>query len=229
MGKQEISRQSVVFVEAHPDDLAGSMGTALKLAEKFDVHVIDFTHGERGLGEARHLDGTCRATRIREERAVCSKAGFKLHWCDQVDGESFASREACEQLAKFLKSIRPRAVFCHWPIDSHADHYMSYAATMKAVSLAGIEPEVYFHEQDGQSRGFVREIYVDISGVGKRKDELVGLYACQNGPAIAERKAGAEMVYGRNSGMARAEIFGILHGSVRPGAGVFRELDGVRM
>ena len=39
-------RERVVFVCAHPDDLAGCSGTALLLAEKFDVRVIDFTKGE---------------------------------------------------------------------------------------------------------------------------------------------------------------------------------------
>ena len=31
----------------------------MRLAEMYNVHVIDYTHGERGLGEARYLDGSC--------------------------------------------------------------------------------------------------------------------------------------------------------------------------
>ena len=46
----DAGRERVVFVCAHPDDLAGCSGTALLLAEKFDVRVIDFTKGEGGLG-----------------------------------------------------------------------------------------------------------------------------------------------------------------------------------
>lgn len=46
-----LAKESVVFVCAHPDDFGGISGTGMRLAEKFDVHVIDYTHGERGLGE----------------------------------------------------------------------------------------------------------------------------------------------------------------------------------
>ena len=52
-------RDAVVYVAAHPDDLAGSIGTVMCLAEMYNVHVIDYTHGERGLGEVRYLDGSC--------------------------------------------------------------------------------------------------------------------------------------------------------------------------
>lgn len=57
------ARESVVFVEAHPDDLAGHLGTALKLSEKFDVHIIDFTHGELGCGWEMYTNGWTKATR----------------------------------------------------------------------------------------------------------------------------------------------------------------------
>lgn len=41
-------KERVVFVCAHPDDLAGPSGTAILLARNFDVHLIDYTHGEGG-------------------------------------------------------------------------------------------------------------------------------------------------------------------------------------
>ena len=90
-------RESVVFVVAHPDDLAGSMGTALLLSEQFDVHVIDFTHGERGLTKKEFEDGSCKQMRTAEETAVCAAAGFALHWCDQIDGMAFADQAGCER------------------------------------------------------------------------------------------------------------------------------------
>ncbi len=220
--------ESVVFVEAHPDDLAGAMGTAMRLSEKFDVHVVDFTHGELGLGMPGLLDGSTKKTRIAEETAVCAGAGLKLHWCDQVDGFSYADTNACEQLRALFVRLKPRAVFCHWPVDTHADHFMSTAATMKALQLAGLEPELYFHEQDGQSRGFQRVYYVDVSSVLERKNELVAKYVCQDGPAIAKRKTGSQATYGRNVGMPSVEVFGVMSGTVRPGKSVFDALDGVR-
>lgn len=221
------TREAIVFVEAHPDDLPGHMGTALKLAEKYDVHVIDYTHGELGCGVEKFNSGWTKKTRTAEETEVCARAGFKLHWCDEVDGYAYAGERGCAQLAEYFKKIRPRAVFCHWPIDTHPDHVMSAAATMKAVKLAGIDPEIYFHEQDGQSRGFGRCFYVDITPYVAKKAELVKLYVCQLGDAIAKRKAESNRVYGRNSSQQNVEIIGVFSGKVKPGACVFGDLSGV--
>ena len=65
----DVGRERVVFVCAHPDDLAGCSGTALLLAEKFDVRVIDFTKGEGGLGEAGFRDGSTAKMRMEEDRS----------------------------------------------------------------------------------------------------------------------------------------------------------------
>ena len=223
------ARESVVFVEAHPDDLAGHLGTALKLSEKFDVHIIDFTHGELGCGWEMYTNGWTKATRTAEESEVCRRAGFTLHWCDQVDGTAFADQAVCEQLRDHLMRIRPRAVFCHWPVDTHADHVMSAAATLKALQMAKLgNVEVYFHEQDGQSRGFKATHYVNIDAVVQRKAEIVSLYACQDGPDIAKRKAESNRVYGRNSGTGGAtEVFAAHGGHVTPGKSVFDVLKKV--
>ncbi|MCQ2389983.1 MAG: PIG-L family deacetylase [Kiritimatiellae bacterium] len=225
MAASGAARENIVLVEAHPDDLPGHMGTALLLAQKFNVHVVDFTHGERGLGEAGYRDGSTAKLRTAEETAVCGEAGFTLHWLDEIDGDSFASRETCNKLAELLKTLKPRAVFCHWPVDTHPDHVMSAATAMKAVRLAKISPEIYFHEQDRQSRSFTPAYYVEIAPVVARKAELVAKYVCQQGAAIAKRKDESNIVYGRNSGLNKAEVFQCFRGTVKPGHGVLDTLD----
>ena len=222
-----MARESVVFVEAHPDDLAGHLGTALKLSETYDVHIIDFTHGELGLGWANFSNGVAKATRIAEETAVCNKAGFKLHWCDAIDGMAYADEKVCKQLAGILREINPRAVFCHWPVDTHVDHAMSAVATQQAIRLAKISPECYFHEQDIQSRDFRTAYYVDVSSYVEKKAELTRLYVCQKGNAIALRKAESSRTYGSNSSLPAAEVIGVVRGTVKPGQGVFDNLPGV--
>ena len=221
------ARESVVFVEAHPDDLPGHLGTALRLSEKYDVHVIDFTHGELGCGWDKFTNGWTKATRTAEESEVCRRAGFKLHWCDAIDGFAYADEKVCRQLADYLKEIKPRAVFCHWPIDVHPDHMMSAAAAIKAVGLAGLSPEMYFHEQDIQSRGFRTAFYVDITPYVEKKAELARLYACQGGDRIAQRKAESNRVYGRNSSMENVELIGVFSSRVKPGSTVFDGMTGV--
>ena len=123
-----LAKESVVFVCAHPDDFGGISGTGMRLAEKFDVHVIDYTHGERGLGEEGYLNGTVRKMRTKEEENACKVAGVKLHWMEEIDGEAAAGMETCRKLAELLKTLNPRAVIAHWPIDTHMDHVMSPAS-----------------------------------------------------------------------------------------------------
>lgn len=57
------AKESVMFLSAHPDDIISSLGTCLLMRDKFDIHVVDFTHGERGLGEKGFLDGSTKARR----------------------------------------------------------------------------------------------------------------------------------------------------------------------
>ena len=42
------AKDRIVIVSARPDDLISSIGFCLLAREKFDVHVMDLTHGERG-------------------------------------------------------------------------------------------------------------------------------------------------------------------------------------
>lgn len=224
-----ITKDKVVFLGAHPDDLASEMGTACIMAEKYEVHVIDFTHGERGCGEEKYKSGWTRKTRTAEETAVCKAVGAKLHWLEEIDGEAYACRESVGELAKLLKKIKPRAIIMHWPIDTHPDHVMTFAAGMKAIGLAGIRPEVYYHLQEGcQAKNFQPFVYVNVTSVLDKKSEIIRTYACQNGNEIAERKKYAEKFFGWAVGHAGEyfEAYAVMTGTVSPATCIFSELEG---
>ena len=226
-GTVAIARESVVFVCAHPDDLGGCSGTAMLLAEKFDVHVIDYTHGERGLGEAQCRDGSCRAMRTKEEERACALVPAQLHWMEVIDGEADATMENCRKLADLLRAINPRAVIAHWPLDLHLDHAMSSVATLKAIELAKLKPEVYFQEQPHQTRSFQPVLYVPITSVKGRKDMLIDCYSCQGPEAMKRRKTQDAVFRGRAIGRDFAEAFAVMGNTVR-GRGVLDEIGAVR-
>ena len=182
------AKERVVVVPAHPDDLIPCFGTCLLSKDIFEWHVIEFTHGERGLGSAAFKDGSCRKIRMAEEGAVCKELGATLHWLDEIDGEAYACRETCERLAALLKELNPRAVFAHWPVDIHGDHAMAGVAVQKAIFLAGISPELYFIEQEYQGKRFVPDQFVDITDVLERKCELIRMYKCQYRDGGIERR-----------------------------------------
>ena len=221
-------RDAVVYVSCHPDDLAGSVGTVMRLAERYDVHVIEFTPGERGLGEEKFRDGSTRKLRTAEDEAVCRAIGVPLHWCEAIDGEAYADRAECERIAELYRQIRPRAIITHSLIETHFDHMMSAAAAIKATQLAGIAPEIYFQEQEIQSRSFQPVYWVDVSSLTERKREIISLWACQSGPAIAERKIRTSTVNALRIGrFSHAEVFGVFPGTVPAGKGIFDEMEGV--
>ena len=95
MGGIALAKEKVVIVPAHPDDLISTIGFCLLARNTFEVHVIDFTHGERGLGLEGFTNGVAKATRIKEEESVCAAVGATLHWLDEVDGDAYACRETC--------------------------------------------------------------------------------------------------------------------------------------
>lgn len=219
--------RTVVFLCAHPDDLASGMGTALLFSRAaFDVHVVDYTHGERGCGEEKYLSGWTRTKRTAEEESVCAAIGASLHWLEEIDGEAYAGCESVEKLAALFARLKPRAVVTHWPIDEHLDHVMAYAAGLKAIQLAGLSPEIYFHFQEAQARGFQPFVHVDVSSVMEEKTRIIGLYACQSGPAIAERKKRAQAHFGMTDGRIRSylEPYALMAGTATPSHCVFTAL-----
>ena len=220
--------EKVVFVGGHPDDFAAEIGLALLMRGRFEVHVVDFTRGERGCGEEKFKSGWTKAKRTKEEECVCAAVGATLHWIDEVDGDAYACREACTKFAELLKNIRPRAVITHWPMDHHLDHLMAYAATMKAIQLARIEPEIYYHEQDHQTKGFLPAYWVDVSSVEDEKERIIKLYECQSGDVIAANKRLNGDFRGRNmiKPVKFAEAYAVYPGVAQGSKCIFSELPG---
>ena len=85
--------EHIYFVNAHPDDLSAVMGTAVKLSRKKNcrLHVVDLTHGERGL-VGKIAPEECAKMRSAEESEVCRKLGADIVWLDEADGAAFAKR-----------------------------------------------------------------------------------------------------------------------------------------
>lgn len=220
-------RERVVFVCAHPDDLAGCSGTALLLSKKFDVRVVDFTKGEGGLGEAGFLDGSTAKMRMEEERAACAMLGSEPYFLCETNfhGAAYAGREVTKQLVDIFNDLNPRAVILHWPLDTHPDHVQSTAAALHALYLAKKKPEIYFQEQTTQSRTFQPAYYIDITRVKEQKDKLIMCYKCQWPDAMAKRKEQDSIFRGRRIGVRHAECFGVYEGSVKADKSIFNEID----
>ncbi|MFA6104270.1 MAG: PIG-L family deacetylase [Victivallaceae bacterium] len=174
---------SVVFIVAHPDDVAHAMGgTAWLLHKKYNLHVFCATKGQHGITDKTPDEAA--AIREQEEMAVCRKLNASLTFLSQMDGEVYSDRETCKIVTSGLKRLQPKAIFTLWPVNRHPDHVAAYDIAMQAVRLSGIsrDTDVYMAENDigGITRQFEPDILVDISDVIEQKKELVRLHKSQN-------------------------------------------------
>jgi len=172
-------KDRIVYVGAHPDDSFGGTGTMILLADRYDVHLVDFTHGEFGLGKAGFLDGSTKATRTAEEEAFARCLGIGLHWLDEIDGSARSNAHAVDALVALFRELKPRAVFTHWPVDVHKDHVNCSAAAQTAAAIVGV-PELYFFEVPFvQTRNWHPTYSVDVTSVYEKTMAATRLYKCQ--------------------------------------------------
>ncbi len=199
-------KEVIAIAGGHPDDLVGSLGLALLLKDRFDIHVLDFTRGE--VGWWGHTPEETAPVRTAEEESVCGEIGATPHFLGEIDGDAYANREVCARTVALLRELQPRAIIAHWPLDVHMDHVMSTAATLKAIALAKLRPEVYFYEETNQSQYFPATFFVDITSVFDRKVELMRRYVSQNGnDCIVRNKTHDAVFRGSQCGARYAEAY----------------------
>lgn len=175
-------KPSIVCIAAHPDDIAHSMGgTALLLKDAYQIHVVCLTKGERGIKGASAAEAA--EVREKEEREASSLFGAEVTFPGIIDGEVYAERDLCQQVADMLKELKPKALFTLWPLNV-PDHLMVYAIAMKALHLAGVyyETEIYLSENGigGQTNQFEPDLYVNITDVVEQKLEVVRCHHSQH-------------------------------------------------
>ena len=76
VGLSASAKDRVVVVPAHPDDLIPCFGTCLLSKDVFEWHVIEFTHGERGLGAEAFKDGSCKKIRMAKPWGTGPRGGL---------------------------------------------------------------------------------------------------------------------------------------------------------
>lgn len=175
------ARPSVVFVVGHPDDVAFFFGgTAWLLKEKYDLHVLCASRGERGYaytgpGLTPPSEEVARIRSGEEAEACRLLNGAKLTFLGQMDGEIFAGREVCEQVASTLASLKPAAVLTHHPLEKK-DHSATFGIALQALQMANLfwTTELYMTVNYGSTyNARTVDVCVDISAVVERKRELI--------------------------------------------------------
>lgn len=221
------AKDQVLFFGAHPDDFEACMGLALRMRSDFDVSIVDFTRGEGGCGEEGFRDGSTGRKREAEEREVAKAFGTEPVFLSQVNFKgryAFANEKVTGEIEDLLLACRPKAVFTHWPLDTHPDHVQCSAAVQHALFNVRrdhrFKTELYFYEvPPWETMNFRPAYHVDITDEIALATNLICKYVCQNGAKIARDKLGRVARQGLEAPVrvAYAERYATFSGRQIPG------------
>src|SRR5207237_3745122 len=118
-------------VGAHPDDPeSGCGGTLAHYAERgHHVTIVYLTRGERGINGKSLQEAA--SIRTAESETACRVLGAKPLFAGQIDGETEVNAASAAAFARLLAEQQPDVIFCHWPIDTHADHQVAALLTLR--------------------------------------------------------------------------------------------------
>lgn len=195
---KDTPRATVAFIVSHPDDVSFSMGgTAALLKDRYKLHVLCASRGERGYTWDGHglqpPDHEIGDTRAEEERASCKLLGADLTFLDQPDGGIFAGQEVCNRVAGMLSEIKPVAVLTMGPL-AKPDHASTYMIALQALHRAGLfwETELYMCESLG-----IANVFVNTTAVMDQKKEQCFCHQHHlHDPSYWDRIADADRIAG---------------------------------
>ncbi len=196
---QEGPRRALV-VAAHPDDSEfGAAGTAhLWTREGWDFYYLICTDGSKGTEDPEMTPDRLIPLRRDEQRAAARVVGVKeVFFLDYVDGELQYTRELLCDVVRYIRRLKPYAVFSHDPNQivrnmfiNHPDHRRAGEVAIDAVyPIARNRPSFPELLAEGLEPHSVKELYlwtasdvnfeVDISEVLETKFEALRQHASQ--------------------------------------------------
>ena len=207
-------RPVAIFVVAHPDDVAFSMGgTAWLLKDEYQLHVVCATRGERGYawkgGGLPPANPEVARIRSAEEHASCALLGATLEFLDLDDGLIIASRDAVERVAAILSQHAPAMVFTHGPQDK-PDHAAIAILTLQALYHATLtyETDLYMACEHASRQARSPDLFVDISPVIDAKRAQIACHQSHHQhPGSIESLISVNADLGCIAGCAHAEAF----------------------
>jgi two-component system response regulator HydG len=163
------SRQSVLAIGAHPDDVEIGAAGALLAHRSMgnEVSILTLSRGARGGTEATRADESERAARV---------LGATLFLDDLQDTSISESDPTISVISRVVESVRPTAIYTHSFHDVHQDHRNTYRAAMVAVRDIG---RVYCFQSPSATVDFRPTRFVNIDEYVQSKLEAIDAFASQ--------------------------------------------------
>jgi LmbE family N-acetylglucosaminyl deacetylase len=168
---EDVPRRALA-ISAHPDDTEfGCAGTAaLWSRQGWEFYYLILTNGAKGSDDPNMTPEKLKPIREREQRAAAKVVGVKdVFFLGQEDGELTYSRPLLGQVVRYIRQIKPYAVFTSDPESiivrdnfvNHSDHRAAGLLAVDAVYPAARD-RWNFHEQieEGLEPHKVSELYI---------------------------------------------------------------------
>jgi len=160
-----------LVVAAHPDDSEfGAAGTAaLWTREGWEFYYLICTDGSKGTEDPEMTPARLIPLRREEQRAAARVVGVKdVAFLDHVDGELTYTRELLRDVVRYIRRLKPYAVFTHDPNQivrnmfiNHPDHRCAGEVAIDAVyPIARNRPSFPELLDEGLEPHSVKEVYL---------------------------------------------------------------------
>ncbi|HXG35346.1 MAG TPA: PIG-L deacetylase family protein [Dehalococcoidia bacterium] len=160
-----------LVVAAHPDDAEfGCAGTAFLWSQDgWEFHYLICTDGSKGTDDPEMTPDKLVPLRREEQRAAAKVLGVKsVNFLDYVDGTLTYNSEFLRDVVRYIRLIKPRAVFTHDPTQvirnsfiNHPDHRCTGTVTIDAVyPMARNRPSFPELLTEGLDSFKVKELYL---------------------------------------------------------------------
>ena len=170
MTPQTDTKRALV-VAAHPDDPDfGAGGTAaLWSREGWEFYYLVCTNGAKGSADPTTDPRALAESRQAEQRQAAQALGVRdVFFLDHEDGELVQSREFLGQVARYIRLLRPYAVFTHSPeiiirnqSINHSDHRCAGLTAIDAVYPTARDPLNFpEHLAEGLEPHKVKQVYI---------------------------------------------------------------------
>lgn len=161
-----------LVIAAHPDDADfGAAGTAcLWTRDGWEFYYLVCTNGSKGSDDESLTPADLVRLRRQEQRDAAKLLGVKdVFFLDNEDGELAYTRDFLGDVVRYIRQLRPSAVFTHDPeavivrdsFVNHSDHRTTGLVAIDAVYPAARD-RLNFPEQvrSGLETHKVREVYI---------------------------------------------------------------------
>jgi two-component system, NtrC family, response regulator HydG len=166
---REASRQSVLAIGAHPDDVEiGAAGTLLAHRRMgHDVSILTLSRGARGGAED---------TRASESQQAAKVIGATLFHENLRDTSISEGDPTIGVISRIVAEVRPTVIYTHSLHDVHQDHRNTHRAALVAVRGVG---RVYCFQSPSATVDFRPSRFVPIDGQLDGKLAAIHAFASQ--------------------------------------------------